>query len=103
MKRTACALAVAAAVSIAAYGTSNAAPIAPLTGVQTQSNNTTRYIGIITAGTRIAIGTAAIGDGAPIARTGAGVPTGAGVGVRVPTGVGDGAGAVGAGGGDDAS
>jgi len=42
MKRTACALAVAAVLSIAAYGTSHAAPIAPLPGVRTQTNNITQ-------------------------------------------------------------
>jgi hypothetical protein len=42
MKRTACALAVAAVICTAAYGTSRAVPIAPLTGVQAQSNNITQ-------------------------------------------------------------
>ncbi len=37
MIRTICALAVAAVISMAAYGTSNAAPIAPLPAAQTET------------------------------------------------------------------
>jgi hypothetical protein len=42
MKRTAGALAVAAVIGVTASGTSHAAPIAPLAGAQTQSNNVTQ-------------------------------------------------------------
>jgi len=42
MKRTASVLAVVAIMSAAAYRTSVAMPIAPLTGAQTQSNNITQ-------------------------------------------------------------
>ncbi len=38
MKRTLCALAVAVAMSVAAYGTSHAVPIAPLPAAQTDSS-----------------------------------------------------------------
>ncbi|MGB8628937.1 MAG: hypothetical protein WCD69_06045 [Xanthobacteraceae bacterium] len=42
MKRTAGTLAVAVVIGIVASGTSRAAPIAPLPGVQTQLNNVTQ-------------------------------------------------------------
>ncbi len=42
MKRTVRTLAIAMVVCAAAYGTSHAAPIAPLTGIYTQSNKFTQ-------------------------------------------------------------
>jgi hypothetical protein len=42
MKRAAVVLAVAVVIGTAAYGTSHAAPIAPLTGVETRLNNPTK-------------------------------------------------------------